>query len=250
MTTRDRVSDTADGELAALAREMEDQLRGRADAKRREVTIRYFPSKLEILGVSAPELRKVLRTLLGCLDGRLPRDVVEVARHLHRGGTHEGRQLGYELLEGRKDARSLLRVRGLRALGKGNDNWASVDGFSVCVSGPVWREGLIGDGEVLRWAGSPDRWWRRTALVSTVPLNLRSRGGTGDSRRTLAVCEALAEDQDPMVAKALSWALRSLIPHDAASVRRFLKNRKEVLASLVRREVRNKLETGKKKPSA
>jgi hypothetical protein len=37
-------------------------------------------------------------------------------------------------------------------------------------------------------AASADRWWRRAALVATVPLNLRSAGGKGDAARTLAVC--------------------------------------------------------------
>ena len=50
-----------------------------------------------------------------------------------------------------------------------------------------------------------------------------------------------------MLAKALSWALRSLVPHDAAAVRGFLR-RHNTLPAIVRREVRTKLETGLKTP--
>ena len=64
------------------------------------------------------------------------------------------------------------------------------------------------DADVHRWAESADRWWRRTALVSTVALNLKVRGGQGDVARTLPVCRLLAADGDDMVFKALSWALR------------------------------------------
>ena len=68
-----------------------------------------------------------------------------------------------------------------------------------------------------------DRWWRRAALVSTVPLNLRAAGGTGDTSRTLAICEQLAADRDDMVVKALSWALRELsVRWDPDAVRAFL----------------------------
>ena len=98
------------------------------------------------------------------------------------------------------------------------------------------------------WARSADRWWRRAALVSTVPLNSKARGGSGDTYRTLQVCRLLESDTDPMVAKALSWALRELSKRDPRAVRDYLSNRKEVLPALVRREVGNKLKTGVKNP--
>ncbi len=203
---------------------------------------------MEILGVSAPKMRGVLRPLLTEVKGEDPERVLELARILRAGGTHEGRQLAYELLEKRTDARALLGIGEIEGLGEGNDNWASVDAFSVYVSGPAWREGQIRDGEVLSWTRSPNLWWRRTALVSTVALNLKSRGGTGDPGRTLRVCGALAGDAEPMVAKGLSWALRALVGVDPGGVRDFLERHAEVMPSLVKREVRAKLETGKKNP--
>lgn len=99
-----------------------------------------------------------------------------------------------------------------------------------------------------RWARSPDRWWRRAALVSTVALNVRSQGGPGDVARTLAVCCMLAADRDDMVYKALSWALRELVIHDREAVEAFLQERAGVLHPRVVREVRNKLTTGLKNP--
>jgi 3-methyladenine DNA glycosylase AlkD len=82
-----------------------------------------------------------------------------------------------------------------------------------------------------------------------VALNVRSRGGRGDVRRTLDICEILADDRDEMVAKALSWALRELVVHDPVAVERFLKKHDQVLPALVRREVKNKLMTGLKNPA-
>lgn len=97
-----------------------------------------------------------------------------------------------------------------------------------------------------RWAASDDVWWRRTAVVCTVALNTKSRGGTGDVPRTLDVCDRLAADAEDMVVKGVSWALRSLVSHDPAAVRAFLAEHDDVLAARVRREVRTKLDTGKK----
>jgi 3-methyladenine DNA glycosylase AlkD len=79
-----------------------------------------------------------------------------------------------------------------------------------------------------------------------VPLNSRARGGQGDTARTLRVCAALVDDRDDMVVKALSWALRELSKRDPQSVARFLREHESNLAPRVRREVRTKLETGRK----
>ena len=232
--------------IRALA--LDRALREFTDPERQRVTSRYFPTSLEILGVSAPKIRKVLRALLKDLKGTPPQEVVELAWLIREGGTHEGRQVAFELLENRTDARALLKTRDVVRLGKGNDNWASVDSFCCSVSGPVWREGQISDKQVLSWARSRNRWWRRTALVSTVPLNMKSRGGTGDPDRTLMICRTLIRDRDPMVAKGLSWALRALVSVEPEGVRVFLTEFENELPALVRREVGNKLNTGKKNP--
>jgi len=49
-----------------------------------------------------------------------------------------------------------------------------------------------------------------------------------------------------MVVKALSWALRELSKRDADCVKAFLRTEDLRLAARVRREVRSKLETGRK----
>jgi 3-methyladenine DNA glycosylase AlkD len=51
-----------------------------------------------------------------------------------------------------------------------------------------------------------------------------------------------------MVVKALSWALRELVPHDPEAVQGFLAVYEERLAARVKREVGNKLTTGLKNP--
>ena len=148
----------------------ERALRDLADTERRRATAGYFPTALEILGVSAPRMRMVLRQLLRDLKGRPPGDVLRMVGILRDQGTHEARQIAFEMLDRRKDARSLLTAREVRRLGRGNDNWASVDAFGGYVAGPLWREGRVPDEEVLSWASDTDLWWRRTALVATVRL--------------------------------------------------------------------------------
>jgi 3-methyladenine DNA glycosylase AlkD len=77
---------------------------------------------------------------------------------------------------------------------------------------------------------------------------MRSRGGEGDAERTLAICALCAEDRGDMVVKACSWALRALGPRDPAAVRAFVRQHETALAPRVLREVRNKLQSGRKNP--
>ena len=58
----------------------------------------------------------------------------------------------------------------------------------------------------------------------------------------------LVHDHEAMVTKAMSWALRALVIHDAGAVQTFLKQYDAGLAALVKREVQNKLRTGLKNP--
>jgi 3-methyladenine DNA glycosylase AlkD len=120
-----------------------------------------------------------------------------------------------------------------------------VDGGCIC---PAWRDGQVPDELIHRWAVSPDLWWRRAALVSTVAFNVRSQGGKGDVPRTLAICRLLVADHQDMVVKALSWALRELVVFDPQAVQGFLKEYDQVLAGRVKREVGSKLTTGLKNP--
>ena len=166
---------------------------------------------------------------------------------LKREGTVP-RFFAYELVQYHREALRSLNSRKLKLLGAGIDNWVAVDTFACYLAGPAWRERQISDTLIARWARSKDRWWRRAALVSTVPLNSKARGGAGDATRTLPVLEMLASDRDDMVVKALSWALRELAKRDPKAVRGFLRAHQTVLAPRVLREVNNKLRTGLKNP--
>jgi DNA alkylation repair enzyme len=195
---------------------------------------------------SVDTVRKVRREVSAQLRGESGAGVVAAALAL------VGRQrwVAYEIVYHHPAALDALTVADVERLGAGLADWGSVDAFGRYLSGPAWRRGSIPDATVRTWAASPDRWWRRAALVSTVPLNLSAAGGTGDTGRTLDICERLVADRDDMVVKALSWALRELVPRDPDAVRGFLRDHDGAVAARVRREVTAKLETGLKNPRA
>jgi 3-methyladenine DNA glycosylase AlkD len=178
-----------------------------------------------------------------------PEEVLDLAYSLlELDGSWIYRFLAYELIHFHKPTLRSLGQMELEKLGQGMSDWSHVDTFAPYLSGVAWREGQIDDDVIHQWAHSENRWWRRAALVSTIALNTRARGGKGDVPRTLKVCELLADDTDAIVVKAVSWALRELIIWDPEAVKSFLNKHDEILAARIKREVRNKLETGLKNP--
>lgn len=235
-------------DLDALMREVDERLDAEADPRRAEHGEGYHSTSMRIRGVPTP----ALRSIAGDLGRRLKEELyitIEMVSRLVASGGFDERTLGYILLSRHRTARESLHADRIEALGVGMDNWASVDAYCSLVAGPAWLAGRIEDARVDGWSRSPDRWWRRAALVSTTALNKkRALGGRGDAARTLPLCERLAADRDDMVEKAVSWALRTLAARDPEAVRDFLDAHEDVLAARVLREVRHKLETGVKNP--
>lgn len=203
----------------------------------------------EIEGLQAPNVPRMRAVREACsrqlrhADGEL---VLDVARLVY--ARLDDSWVAFELIRHHDRAMALVTESVLEELGQRLDSWGVVDSFAGYLAGPAWMRGQITNEVVHRWARSDDRWWRRTALVATVVLNTPSHGGSGDVPRTLDVCALLVDDRDDMVVKAMSWALRRLIGHDAEAVRGFLDRHSDRLAARVLREVRNKLETGLKNP--
>ena len=218
---------TANLDPAAIAAQMDAEMRAR-------------------LVRNAKTARAVRRKYSRLLRGEARVFVLEVGRALVHA--RRPRWLASELVRFHRAAFASVGEAELEEFGRGINSWDSVDVFARLLAGPAWLRGQVPDELIHHWARSDDRWWRRAALVSTVALNVRSHGGMGDIPRTVKVCQMLVDDYDDIVVKALSWALRELVVHSPAGVRAFLAAHDDVLAARVKREVRNKLETGLKDP--
>ena len=202
--------------------------------------------KLDVLPKRNTEhLRTIVHWLLSSLGDQSAEFVVGVALALL---AKDQRLIASELVQGHVEALQCLDAPKLEAFGANMESWHAVDIFAVCLAGPCWREGQISDQDIARWAAHESPWWRRAALVATTGLNVRSRGGYGDSDRTLAVARLLTRDREDTVVKALSWALRELVYWEPDRVAAFLDEHGQTLAARVRREVGNKLNTGRKAP--
>jgi 3-methyladenine DNA glycosylase AlkD len=195
---------------------------------------------------STPIVRAIRREFSRRIADAAPESVVQLSLYLLNQNSNLLRFFSYELLSHHRHALEQLTTDDLLKLGKGLDSWSSVDCFAMYLSGPLWAEGKVSDKTIATWAHSQDRWWRRTALVSTVARS--RRGNADDRRRVLRICALLAPDTEDMVVKALSWALREIAKKHPEEARNFLEKHRHTLAARVVREVNNKLRTGLKTP--
>lgn len=197
--------------------------------------------------VVSKQYRRLIKEYTAKARDRAPQNVIEFGLKLWELGKWNLRWVGSDFITKHPTAHSKLGWKDLKKFGDMMADWGTVDIF-CSLAGPAWKRGQITDKRVLAWTKSPNRWWRRAALVCTVSYNRRSAGGTGNTEKTLAVCRELVSDRDDMVVKAMSWALRELIPWDRKAVENFLDEYDAELAALVKREVRNKLVYGVKNP--
>ncbi len=189
-------------------------------------------------------LRRFRRMAQRVLRSEPPRLTVDVAHRLERLSSSGSHLVACELLDDPR-IRPVLTAEDISAVAR-LDSWSSVDIFAVYVLGPAWRDGRVDSAFLEEWALHEDRWHRRAALVATVALNCKARGGTGDAQRTVGICRFLIEDRDDMVVKAMSWALRELAKREPEAAEGFLREYGQRLAPRVRREVTRKLTTGTK----
>jgi 3-methyladenine DNA glycosylase AlkD len=206
----------------------------------------YFPTSMKVLGVKADDLKSVIRIIRNDTAKEETSQIIRLCKEMALMGIFEVQHVAFGLLNKKYKIIERMTLNDILVLGTFMDNWASTDTFGTQISGPAWRLNCIDDNTVIGWASSPDKWWRRIALVSTVSLNLKSQKGEGNIDRTLMICKMLITDRDDMVVKALSWALRELSKRYPVEVKEFIDSHETALAGRVMREVTRKLLTGRK----
>jgi 3-methyladenine DNA glycosylase AlkD len=217
-----------------------------ADPKRVEKSLTYFPTSQRVLGVTNPHIKTVTTELKRLYAAWPPGEWIDLCKALVDCDVFECQVMAYEILGRNRKLLDTLTYNDLVDLWKNLDNWASVDHFTVGIYGVLWGRGVVKDVHIEKLLVSDNFWDRRVAVVSTVALNLKSRGGKGDTPRTIGVCERVVDERHDMIQKALSWALRELSKRDKQSVIDFMRRYENRLAKRVVREVSHKLDFGTK----
>ena len=233
-------------DVNAVVKEILEALSDLGSAERREKSKTYFPTAQQVMGVTNPDVKALLKEIRTKYGPGSPGAWISLCKALVATGVFECQVLAYEMIGRDRKLLDALEYRDLSELGQHLDNWASVDHYTVGIFGVLWGRGVVKDSHIDKLLESDNFWERRVAVVSTVALNLKSRGGKGDTPRTIAVCERVVEERHDMIQKALSWALRELSKRDREAVYSFMERYKNRLANRVVREVNHKLDFGTK----
>ncbi len=190
--------------VPALIEQIDELLQGRGSPERAVQEQRYLKSELDHYGVTVPAVRAVVKEATGKLA--LSHDkLIDLAELLWAVPVHERRAAAAELLEQRVAQLQAGDIVLLERLLRESRTWALVDNLSASVVGPlVEREESLG--AVLdRWASDDDFWLRRSALLAQlIPL----RQGRGDFDRFARYADAMLDEKEFFIRKAIGWVLR------------------------------------------
>ena len=217
-----------------------------SDPNRIEFALRSYPTKMEVIGVTVPNLKIVLKELKQQAKQWSYEQKLVLTKKLIDTNIFECQQLAFEFLGNDKKAMKVLSEKDIDDLGKNLDNWLSVDYYAALFVGYAWRNGVIKIEKIKSYLESKDFWIRRIALVATIALNQKARGGEGDPEQTLEICQLAVDDHQTMMVKAMSWALRELAKRDPGPVEKFVDKYEGRLHKKVLREVRSKLTSSTK----
>jgi len=152
-----------------------------------------------------PQIRAAAKDLHRSAPDLSHAQVVELVRTLWKRPIHECRVGCVELLWLYRDELGPTDMALLEKLLRESKTWALVDSLAVNVTGDL-VERYPQLGSVLdRWARDDDFWIRRSAMLALLkPL----RRGEGDFERFAGYADAMLEEKEFFIRKAIGWVLR------------------------------------------
>ncbi|UYM06915.1 DNA alkylation repair protein [Solicola gregarius] len=180
-------------------------LEARADPARAEREAAYLKSSLRHLGVRVPEIRSITRRTMREHAVTTRTEVVALAEELWAEPVHERRMAAVEALRFRVGTLTVDDLTAIERMLREAKTWALVDFLSSDIAGVI-VVAYPDAGTILnRWAADDDFWIRRSALLSLlVPL----RNGDGDWPRFSGYADAMLDEREFFIRKAIGWVLR------------------------------------------
>lgn len=222
------------------------QIEALADETHRKGMQMAVPTGLKMYGLRVPQIRDLAKAWSREHKTVERQDLLALFEALWAGDSREELMLASELLQRYKRWIPQLEWAQFDRWRRRLDNWEVTDSLGQRILGP-W---MLSDPEsrvahLYELIQDEDVWSRRLALVTTTWLN-RGRKDISFPDVTLDLVDRVKGERHPMITKAVSWALRELTKKHPDVVARYLDANAEMLASHVVREVRSKLETGRK----
>ena len=199
------------------------------------------------LGLSVPQRRAVAKAWVTQHRRDGAEEVLGLVESLMAGSTYEEKTLGPLLLASHPAARQAVTPAQVSGWLGGLRGWAETD--LLCQS-LFPAEQLLADwtrwDHTLAAMTQAEQAERRRASLVLLTGPVRSDGDERLLSRSLANLQVLKADRDPLVSKAVSWLLRTLIARHRSALDAWMAANKGDLSAAIRREVETKLSTGLK----
>ena len=215
--------------MEAIAAEIERTLRAVGEPRRgvgqkadREKHIPNPPGPglgLEYLGARVPQVRQTTKAALKAHPEMGREELVALATLLWNRGIYDLRLAAIDALTARN---SLLEPEDLDAFEpfvRQAQTWALLDTLAISVLAPIVERFPKLTATLDRWAEDGDFWVRRTAMLALLPA---LRRGGGDFERFAGYAEAMLDEREFFIRKAIGWVLREVSKKRPALVAEWL----------------------------
>ena len=215
-----------------LAKRLIGELKTRGTATRAKSEKAYLKSDLLHVGVPMPAIRStVVAALRDAKD--LTRGELLAAVDALWDDTHEHRMAAIELLVKRGKLLTSADAKLAEKLLRDSKSWAYVDVLATHVMGPLVTADTKLNRTLDRWAKDDNFWIRRSAMLALlVPL----REGGGDFARFARYADAMLDEREFFIRKAIGWILRETSRKQQKLVFAWLVPRAKRLSGVTMRE--------------
>jgi 3-methyladenine DNA glycosylase AlkD len=166
---------------------------------------RYLKSDLEFLGVKVPEIRKAAKAALRAAEPLEHAQFIALIEGLWARPVHELRMAATQIANAKPDRFELDDLELLERMLREAKTWAYVDTLAAGVVGPLLARHPDEDVILDAWSTDEDFWIRRSALLAHLgPL----RRGEGDWDRFTRYADAMLDETEFFIRKAIGWVLR------------------------------------------
>jgi 3-methyladenine DNA glycosylase AlkD len=217
-----------------------------ADPAYAQAVRRAVSSPLKVYGLRVWEIRQIVRNWRRGHKGISLQELLPLAEALWAGRSREERLVALELLMHYPRLLPDLTWNWFENRRQDLNDWEPTDVLGVGVLGPwVAHDPAQRTGHLHQLVLSEHVWSRRLGLVATIGV-YRTRKETETLSLALSLIDQVKGEQQPTITKAISWVLRVLSKDHPEEVVAYLEENESSLPRHVLREVRDKLETGRK----
>jgi len=193
----------------------------------------YLKSSLAFLGATVPTVRRHAKAFVKAHPDLDRPTLLRLVEELWSRDVGELRALAIELLEARGTLLVADDIALLEQLLRTSNTWAYVDSLAASVVGPLVERCPSLTTTLDRWATDGDFWMRRSAMLALlIPL----RQGRGDLDRFLRYANAMLDEKEFFIRKAIGWVLRDVSRKRPEAVYAWLLPRVSRVSGLTLRE--------------